>query len=425
MTTLEVLDVGTVANDRTGDTWLAAMIKVNTNTATLQAFIDAEAFVKISVESDFPTQTASTITLEALTVYVIAGAFTTTKNFLVEDGAAWTSFNQSGPLVTYSGSGDMFSGTNVQFIITDCAINCPSAQAFAFTDTVVNTKVFKFQNTTLVSCAKIGTITGMANGLFLDGNVQSAADGITYAGTVIAATMDRMFLGSTSASFIGIDLGTAVIQNPEFTNLIVVAPSGAIGISGATASANVPTGFIGMVANSSFSGGMTSPISGIAVTDFRWTFSDNTPIPDTVADFLLSFNGSTTETTIGVGSGDDGNPIVVNATWTCVRQSLFSCTAGGKATSLSERDIAGFPIDTVLGLISAGGGAIKVTVYIAKDGSVIADSATSINISGSNQALVPIPWQDTVEKDSEYEVYIENNTNTVNIIVESGKLRGR
>jgi hypothetical protein len=275
-----------------------------------------------------------------------------------------------------------------------------------------------------VACNKIGTFTGMANAIFLTGAVFSANDGITYAGTnLLAATVDRMFFGSTSASSIAVDLGTATIQNPEFTNLIVVAPAGAKGISGATASANVPTGSIGMVANSSFSGGMadSDAISGIAVTDFRWTFRDNTPIPDTVQDALLSFNGSSTETVIAT----QDVPVIVNATWTCIRESIFTCTTGGRATSDSERDLTGVPIDVAVGLLSAGGGTISVTVYLAKAGSVITASATSISISGSNQAFVSIPWQETIQEDDFYEVFVENNTNTTNIIVESGKLRIR
>ncbi len=425
MATLEVLNVGTADNDRSGDTWRAAMVKVNDNTVILQAVIDAKAFQEISEEASFPVQGATTITLEASTVYSITESFTTAKRFIVESGAVFTMFNQFGPLVTFTGSGNMFSGTDVHFTITDCSINCASAQAYAFTDTVGGTKVFKSANVTIVSCTKIGTFTDMGNALFLTGQAPNADDGITYAGTnLIAATIDKMFFVSTSSSFIGVDFGTATVKNLELNNLIMEAPASAIGVSGATGSANVVSGFLGMVSNSSFSGGMTD-LAGIATTDFRWRFTDNTPTADTVEDFLLSFNGSTTETVIGVGSGDDGNPIIVDASWTCVRASLFGCTAGGRVTSLSERNITGFPIDIVLGLISAGGGSIKVTVYLAKNGSVIAGSATSINISGSNQALVPIPWQDTVEKDDYYEVFVENNTNTVNIIVESGKLRGR
>jgi hypothetical protein len=316
----------------------------------------------------------------------------------------------------------MFSGTDANFTISRCIINCPLATAFSFTGTVVNTKAFLFNEVTVVSCAKIGTFTNLANALFVIGQFFSATDGITYAGTaLIAATVEQVLFISTSVSFIGVDLGTATINNIELDNLIVIAPSGAIGVSGLTASANVPAGFLGMLANSSFSGGMTTPISGITTTDFRWTFLGNTGIADTIQDALLSFNGNSTETVIAT----QDVPVIVNATWTQVLASIFTTTTAGRATSDSERDLNGVPIDVAVGLLSAGGGTIDVTVYLAKNGSVITASATTISISGTNQAFVSIPWQDTIAENDFYEVFVENNTNTTNIIVESAKLRIR
>ena len=79
-----------------------------------------------------------------------------------------------------------------------------------------------------------------------------------------------------------------------------------------------------------------------------------------------------------------------------------------------------------IGLLSAGGGAITVSVYLAENGSVITASKTSIDISGTSQAFISIPWQiSTVSETDYYEVWVENNTNTTNIIVESCKLRIR
>ncbi len=421
MPTLGLIGVGAAADDGTGDPFRTGGQIINANTVILQDFIDAKGFTEISQESDFAVQTASTITLESKTVYFITDAFTTAKNFTVEDGAVWTSFNQNGPLITYSGSGTMFSGTDASFAFQGCIINCPSATAFDFTDTIGST-VFKFQDATILACNKIGTFTGLANALFVTGAALNTNDGVTYTGTnLTAATVDKMFMISSSAGFIAIDLGVATIQNIEVTNLIVQAPSGAIGISGAAASANVLSGFLGMVANCSFSGGMTAPLSGITVDDFRWTFSDNSPIPDTVHDALLAFNGNATETVIGT----QNVAVIVNATWTCVRSSIFECTTGGRVTSESERDLTGAAIDISVGLLSSGGGTIDVTVYLAKNGTEDSGSGVSINISGSNQAFISLPWLDTTEDGDFYEVFVENNTNTTNIIVESAKFRFR
>ena len=100
----------------------------------------------------------------------------------------------------------------------------------------------------------------------------------------------------------------------------------------------------------------------------------------------------------------------------------MSCTTAGRMALLSEQDVNG-PVDVSVGLVSAGGGSIDVSVYLALNGSVISNSQTSISISGSSQAYVSIPWQLTLSENDYLEVFVENNTNTTNIIVESAKFR--
>ena len=417
----QIIDIGTVANDRTGDTWRAALDKTNDNFTELYNFHDATGFIFITQESDFPVQDATTITLESNKVYIPTSDFSTAKRFTCEDGSAFTSLNAFGPTVTYTGSGVMFTGSDASFSISQCTLTCATAsEIFDFSETGSSSKLVVMDTVTATSAVKWGTFDKMLAVQVVNCNCQSIEDGITITGNqTILLDLDKFALASTSATFIGLDLGTAIITTIELSNVINIAPAGGIGISGAASSANVATNFLALVSTSAFSGGMAA-LSGITNEDVRWRFALNTPIADTIEDALLSFNGSSTETVISIIN----TPVIVNATWTCVRESLFSCTTGGRVTSLSERDIT-LPIDLAVGLISAGGGAIDVTVYLALNGSVITASATSISISGSNQAFVSIPWQEVLSENDFNEIYIENNTNTTNIIVESGKLRAR
>jgi hypothetical protein len=315
----------------------------------------------------------------------------------------------------------MFTGVDAAFSISKCTITCATAsQIFDFSETGTSSKIVIMDTITVTAAVKWGTFNKMLAVQVVNSNSPSINDGITIVGSdTLVLDISKLALTSTSATFIGLDLGVAVITTIELNNIINVAPAGAIGISGATSSANVADDFIALVSKCSFFGGMTA-LSGVTNEDVRWRFSLNTPIADTIEDALLSFNGSSTETVISVIN----TPVIVNATWTCIRESLFACTTGGRITSLSERDIT-LPMDVAVGLISAGGGAIDVTVYLALNGSVITASATSISISGSNQAFVSIPWQEVLSENDFNEIYIENNTNTTNIIVESGKLRAR
>ena len=419
--TQDVINVGTVANDRTGDTWRAAMVKANTNFTNLTAFANSQSFVFVAEESDFPSQTGSVITLETNTVYIVTANVTTAKSFTCQQGSVLTMFTASGPLLTFTGTGTMFSGADVSFSIYDASITCPLAKAFDFSDSVGNTKIFLARNVFILACLKSGDFDDLVNTQFFNCGFLDTDGGIDVTGSSsLAFTVDRLAQISTSATFVGIDLGSAVISNIEFNNLIFVGPSGAKGVSGLANSGNVPTGSSAMITNSSFSGGMTTPLENISKDDIRWILKNNTPVEDTFPDGLLSFTSNATETVIA----GTGTPVIVNATWTVISVSQFTGTTAGRLTYNAERGLPG-PIDVSCGLISAGGGSIDVQVCIALNGTPITETLTPISISGSNPAQASIPWQLTLEEDDYLEVFVQNDTNTTNIIVEYCRLRIR
>jgi hypothetical protein len=413
----QLINVGSAANDRTGDTWRDAFIKVNANETELFTAVNAQSLVYISQESDFPNQDATTITLETLTIYVVSQAFTTGKRFIAQEGAVMTSFNIFGPIVTYTGAGAMFTATDVNFKLVELNVVCPSAQVFDVTDSVGGVYSLVVSGFRALNCLKLGTINNLL-AFELFNSFAITSQGLEVIGNSYNVfSINKVAYVTTSAAFIGVDLGTSVINNIEIQDLICDGVSGSIGISGLANSGNVPTGRIAELSNSSFSSGMT-PLQNITVDDIRWRFTGNTPISDTFEDALIAFNGNTTETVISTIN----TPVIVNATWVEESASFFTSTSGGRLTYNGERD-ARFPIDISAGLISSGGGAIDVSLYLAKNGSVITNSKTPISISGSDPQTLSIPWQDDMSENDFYEVFVENNSNTTNIIVEYCKLR--
>jgi len=374
----------------------------------------------ISQESDFAVQDATTITLEAQTNYLISATFSTAKRFIAQNGSSWQSGSQRGHAVTYTGTGNMFTGSDVSFYIHDTTISCPTAQAFEFTDTVEGLQIFIAERIQIDEAEKWGTFNGMLAAENNNSNSPDIDDGITIGGTnPVIVSNQRLAMTSTSVSFIGFDLGSASISIAEWSDLFFIAPSGAIGISGLASSGNVPTGFSAMVVNSSFSGGMTD-LQNITTDDIRWLFRDNTPTKDTFPDALISFRSNATETVVST----QDVPVIVNATWVEQQVSFFTSTSAGRLTYNGERDLPG-PIDISCGLISSGGGSITVTVYIASNGSVLTASGVPIDISGNSAQTLSIPWQGTISEDDFVEVFVENNSNTTNIIVEYATFRIR
>lgn len=415
------INVGEAANDRTGDTWRDAMIKTNENFTEVYGF-QTNNIIVVNEESDFPNQTASTITLNAGLCYHLGDLITTNKNFVIEGGfgVCLKSNTGLGLSLVYGGAGNLFTlGAGASLQLSDIGISAPLANLFDF-DGANTLNMF---NVVILDCVAIGTfVAGSTSSVVVDNYalLGVSGNGFDFTGNWDLLSMSRLLNVTTSASHEFIDMNLATFNSVNLDRLTLNGPSGSVFLKGTTGSANINTGKLAVVTVCTVEGGMTD-LSGITNSDVRWFFQLNSPTGDTVEDALLSFNGSVTETVITAIN----TPVIVNAAWACIRESKYTCSTAGRATSNSERDLNGVPIDIELGLISSGGGSINVTVYLAKNGSVVTASATTINISGSNQGFVNIPWQESVSENDYYEVFIENNSGTTNIIAESGKLRLR
>jgi hypothetical protein len=314
----------------------------------------------------------------------------------------------------------MFKGTDVDFYINNVGIDPGSANtAFEFDDTVGGIRRFICENVAVTSCALFGSFTNLSLAQISNSNCLNAGSGVRFFGTSNRIwSITQLALISTSPTFKGIDMGTATATILEYTNLFFSAPSGAFGISGLTNSGNVPVGRLGMINNSEFLGGMTDLENLVVSDDTRWLFRDNSPTPDTFPDALISFRNNATETVIATID----TPVLAAGTWIESQASFFTTTVAGRITYIAERTIKA-PITISAGLISSGGGAITVTVYMAKNGVVVNASGVDVAISGSIAQTITIPWQDSFALDDYVEIYVENNSNTTNIIVDHAILR--
>lgn len=374
----------------------------------------------IEEEADFPVQDATTITLETKTVYITTDPISTAKRFIVQDGAVLTALNLFGHVLTYTGTGTMFTGTDANFTLRDIEVDCPNAQAFDFTDTVGGVKLFIASDVTVRSCTKTAIFNNLLTWEFNNSAVFSTADGVTVTGANnLIASCQRFAQFSGSAGFTGIDFGSAVIANIELDNLVFVAPAGAFGLSGLVASGNIPVGSLAMVSNSSFVGGQTA-LQNITNTDIRWSFTSNTPIPDTISDALISLNGNVTPTVISSSS----TPVKVEGTWVIERESLFTCDTTGRATYNGERDVV-VPVDIALFVSPVSGTNKLIKAYVSLNGTIIANSGREVLANSGDPIALPVLWQLSLSETDYLEVFVENNTDSVNVLVSDGIHRVR
>lgn len=410
---------------KAGDTLFTAFTKVEGNFTDLYGSLGANNTVYLRSEADLPNKTATTWVMDADTPYKIAADFSTSLQAIPAEGASLRGDNLASFTMTFTGTGSMIKGVDVDFYINNIALDAGVGNTcFDFTDTVGGVRRFICENVRVVSCAIWGKFTDMRVAQVMNSNGENVTvAGLQFFGTSgLVWSVTQFAITSANAAFIGVDMGTATVPVIEFDDVIMTAPIGAFGFSGLANSGNVPIGRRGRITGCEFLGGMADLQNLVVNDDVRWFFNDNSPTADTFPDSLISFRGNTAETIIAASSTDGSNAVLVAGTWEDRGSSLFLTTAAGRVTSLSERPLKA-PVTISAGIKSSGGGAISVTLYLAVGGVVDVNSGIDISVSGSISETLTIPWQVTFTKDEYVEVFVENNTNTTNIIVDHAILR--
>ena len=157
----EIINIGTSANDKTGDTLRSAFEKANNNFTELYPLASgADNVVVVNSINDFPAESGGVITLEDNKVYQLGADVTSPYPFVAGQNNIITSGNPFATILTYAGAGTMFSGNGVSFALDRIIIACPSAQAFDFTGTG-NNEMFGLNIVSIGICQKCGTFTDL------------------------------------------------------------------------------------------------------------------------------------------------------------------------------------------------------------------------------------------------------------------------
>jgi len=161
-------------------------------------------------------------------------------------------------------------------------------------------------------------------------------------------------------------------------------------------------------------------ISGISPDDIRWAFDLNSGVSDTMPDAMVSLNSNATETVIGSA----GTHVKVAGTWVVERESHYSGDTTGRITYVAERDLT-TPVDITATVVAVSGSNKMIEVCVALNGTVIANSCKS-NLVGQNDARsTSVLWQLTLVQNDFLEVFISNETDTINLIVQTSLQRAR
>jgi len=376
--------------------------------------------VRVNVLADLPTAAAGKITLAANTAYLFGANVNIGTDFLqFSAGSSIMSSAAFIATVTYTGTVPMLQGADANATIKDITVSCASSDVFSWVDATPATSIVLISDLLVIACETVGTFNDIGT-LVVDGSTTiSCTDGIVILGTSVnGVRIESVALNSTDTGYVGIDFTGAVVKTINIDGAVLNGGAGSIGIKGDAASANVAANFIANVSNVQFQG-VTTPLSGITVDDFRWNFQGNGEVADTMPDALIAMVGNSTATVLSVGV-----PTLVAGTFTLERASQFTTTTAGRATYNGERDLV-TPIDISVVLDPASGTNKTLRCYVALNGTEVTSSGIAVNISSGDPKQISVPWQINLTTGDFIEIFIENETDSVNATAIDVTLRVR
>lgn len=363
-----------------------------------------------------PTPSGGVITLDANTVYHVGNDINLgTNRIVMSDDTVIVGISESNISMTYTGTGTMFTCTNVSARINNVSITCASGTFLDVSGTGVEGIILNGVNVNGV--AILGTITNIRSFGWDDGAIAVISTrGFLFVTTITKLNLDNLVFVATTG--VVIDFGTAIFDTVDIDGaLFSLLTSGATAISGAVSSANISAGGLGEIKFCHFSGSGT-PLSGLTTDDALWNFLNNDDIANSRPDGLLSFIDNTTETvitTIGV-------EVLVAGTWNIVRTSQFTGTAAGRLTYNGGRPVT-VPVTVSTAITVASGTNQELHLHLFLNGVIIEQSKVQSNVdSGDTKNQVNI-WELVMSSDDYIELFVENNSTTNNITVIDAKFR--
>jgi len=221
--------------------------------------------------------------------------------------------------------------------------------------------------------------------------------------------MDQCVLFLNGGTFL--DFGASQFRSIIIQNQIVeTSAPGTVFISGLIDSGNIVSEGLASVTNCRIQGDATDLV-GVDVTDVRWEFFGNNTVPDTRPDALIHVSGNVAQTIT-----PQNTPTKINATWIIDGDSHYTADATGRITYDGDKNFTS-PIDLSASLLMASGGDKQVTVYIAINGVEVAATGSQGTSSASKAESAKTIWQHTFVKGDYVEFFVENNSDSTNIVV--------
>ena len=371
--------------------------------------------VIVTTLADFPTASSGVITLAANTNYKLVANISTGNRFIFSDKSSLQADNETNTSLTYTGTGNMFSWINANVHIEHITIKFPNGTALSGLNTTASTFIFDcagvdFDGKTLGAIGKTKQIR------FTRCDFELSTNGFTFSGDLGFVLFVSGFADLAAGTLF--NLGTSTSDGITFDKMITRGASSAKFLDGAANSANINAGGVGVLNNCHVDGPSLLG-SNINVNNARFEFRGNDEVANTRPDGLLTLIGNSTATTIAGA----GTAVLVAGSWQVDAVSQSVGTTAGRYQYKGSKN-AKLPILVDLTVTPVSGAAIAMSAYIAVNGSIVARSRRAAPLaSGGLIQVITVPWQIDAETDDYIEVFVANDSSTVNLLVSSAVLR--
>lgn len=430
----QLIGVGTVANDRTGDTWRDAFIKVNANETELykNAVID-KVFTVTTLQDikDIPgiVESGNDLIVSSLGTFTVQvrGAIDMSpfRFKCVGDTTGVVLFkglNQGAHLLITNHPVSMFDFEDCTLLHED--MSCFAAFASDGVSNVRNSSGQKLKNSFrsingFYNLSNYGSFTDLATvSSFIPGFNGNAVSGPKFFGNFKRIAFEDMQFENLTG--IAIDLGSATFDSFLFDGVYTPTATNVF-IAGLASSGNVNAGGQALIHDVRFEGVFDPTLTNILASDIRWDFNNSSPLADSTnaADFFL-IGGSETITTGSAGDWQEiGIPGAGGVSWDSDISDRFTIGTNGVATYIGEMDVT-LRITARATVEKVGGGSNILETRLAKnwtgaasDGGLAKSRAQTQN---ATPTTVPVGALVPVVKNDNLRLIFSNTDGTADII---------
>lgn len=371
--------------------------------------------IVVNQMSDFPTAVGSVITLTSNTAYLVSANLSTSNRFVFGDNTLVYGPGREVSGINYTGSGVLFTATNVSAKIEKLALSCASGTLINVSGT--GTESFRIADCGVSAVATIGTVSGMQSFALRAVTFKS----ITTNGILFSGALGFLFFGDSSFTILAgtcLDFGSAIVSGGiRILTSVGILGAGTYFLDGSAASANIGTGHLGAILASAMTGAGTTLGPNVSIADTRWFFMGNDSVPDTKSGALMQLTSNTTNTVIAVS----GTPVLVAGAWVQKKAVRFATNAAGKITYTAERTLSS-PITVTATGAPVSGVNKTITYHLYINGVSVGAEQLNIISSGSPKNTTLL-WGHAFVEGDYVELYVSNETDTIDVLVQSAVFR--